>query len=71
VGLMINFILKFGKINTEIGRLLRYRFLLGKHAYDTVIGKLLKRILEYHNSGKYQKRDRELGRMFMLIKHLR
>jgi hypothetical protein len=71
VGLMINFILKFGKINTEIGRLLRYRFLPGKHAYDTVIGKLLKRILEYHNSGKYQKRDRELGRMFMLIKHLR
>lgn len=71
VFMLINFILKFGKVNTEIGRLLRYRFLPDKHAYDTVVGKILKKILEYHNSGEYQKRDRELGRMFMLIKHLK
>lgn len=67
---MINFILTFNKVNTEIGRLLRYRFLPDKHAYDTVVGKIFKNILEYHNSGEYQKRDRELGRMFMLLKHL-
>jgi len=68
---VLNFISLFSALNIELCNLLGYRFTPNNHSMETVVGKNMQNILILHNSGDYKKRDLELCRMSMLVKHLK
>ncbi|HIH72410.1 hypothetical protein GBV73_09610 [Thermococcus sp. 101 C5] len=63
------FLLNYGNIVVELSRLLNTRFIT-KEDFEKPIGRALKDIFYYHNSGVYSFRDYELARLTMLVKHL-
>lgn len=70
---MLNFLFRFGAIQSELASLLEEQFVpgesksqIGDYLYDTQ-----KSILKYHNSGNYAERDYHLLRLGMFQKHLK
>lgn len=68
---MINFMLQFGGLVSEINRLLNFRFLPGSISNATPIGHSLIEILESQNRGEYQYRDFQLARLSIFVKNLK
>jgi len=64
-----DFMLRYGAIVTKLSELLGKKF-VREEDFETPIGKALKEVIQYRNSGKYEERDYELARLEMLVKHL-
>ena len=67
---MIDFLRKFGGINSKINELFGYSILPDHPDNSTIIGKLLNEILQYSNSGNTLSRDTELNRLWYLTEQL-
>ncbi|MEM3713303.1 MAG: hypothetical protein QXR97_07195 [Thermoproteota archaeon] len=66
---LVDFMLLYGSMVVKLSTLLNRRF-ISKEDFDSPIGRALKTVLFYHNSGRYEERDYELARLHMLVKHL-
>jgi len=65
----LSFMLQYGDIVVKLSQLLNKKF-LKEEDFSKPIGDAIKNIIRLHNMGMYEKRDYELARLRMLIKHL-
>jgi hypothetical protein len=68
---MLDFMISFGGVASEMSDLLRARFVPGAKAQDGEVGRALRRTLELHNAGRCFERDVELARLALLARQLR
>jgi hypothetical protein len=67
---MFNFILYYSHLALELARLLGVRFIPGR-GLDGVVGKMLAEVVNYHNTGNHEFRDRELTTLALLVSDLK
>lgn len=67
---MLNFILYHSQLALELARLLGVRFIPGR-GLDGVVGKMLAKVINYHNQGNHEFRDREITKLTLLASELK
>lgn len=67
---MLNFILYYSQLALELSRLLGVRFIPGR-GLEGVIGKMLAKVIAYHNQGEHEFRDREITKLTLLASELK
>ncbi len=68
---MLDFLVRFGSVTTELNRLLGMRFVPGYSCNNTPIGRAIASLIPLRNSGKLFESNFELLRLAFLIKHLK
>lgn len=66
---MLDFILYYSQLAMELARLLGVRFIPGR-GLDGVVGKMLAKVINYHNQGNPEFRDREITKLTLLVSEL-
>jgi hypothetical protein len=67
---MLNFILYYSQLALDLARLLGVRFIPGR-GLDGVVGKMLAKVINYHNQGHHEFRDREITKLTLLASELK
>ena len=67
---MLDFILYYSRVALELARLLGVRFIPGR-GLDGVVGKMLATVINYHNRGNHEFRDREITKLTLLASELK
>jgi hypothetical protein len=67
---MLDFILYYSTLALELARLLGVRFIPGR-GLEGVVGKMLARVINYHNQGNSEFRDREITKLTLLVSELK